>query len=92
MRLFVSCAHCGNKIYVSNPSKTRLELPALFFLRCPICGQAIQYTPGDVYAEASDLNIAGGALLGGLVGLLAGGRPFWQLQMLRYFSLLINGC
>ena len=53
----------------------RGQLPSNFYLTCPICHQTLLYYPIDVFAESSEITTAGGALPGGLVGLLLGGIP-----------------
>lgn len=64
MRLFAICINCHNKFYVSSRVKIRSQLPQLFYLTCPICHQTLKYTPQNVFAEPSDINTAGGALVG----------------------------
>jgi hypothetical protein len=73
LRHYVNCRNCRSKFYVSTQAKARSDLPFSFNLTCPVCKQTLEYYNTDVYAEASNLGGAGGALLGGLVGLAAGG-------------------
>ena len=42
-------------------------------LTCPICHKTCLFTPYNVSVESSALNTTEGALLGGLIGLAAGG-------------------
>lgn len=78
MRLFVECHHCGGKIYLNSPAKTRQELPYQFTLRCPQLKCPYNkmneiYTSRDVSAEQGFSNEVGGAVvLGALGGLVAG--------------------
>ncbi|NIP61721.1 MAG: hypothetical protein GWN01_13585 [Nitrosopumilaceae archaeon] len=73
MKYYVNCQRCHRKFYVSANAMTRSELPSFFELRCPFCGYPTQYLPRDVYAEISILGSQGTAVLGGLLGLAAGG-------------------
>lgn len=75
LRLFVYCKNpsCRSKFYISSHAKIREQLLSNFYLTCPICHQILVYYPKDVFAESSEISTAGGALLGGLVGLLLGG-------------------
>ena len=73
MRHYVFCHHCKAKFYINTNAKLRTELPPSFTLRCPSCNQTDTYSPYDVFAEISNLGSTGGALLGGLIGLSAGG-------------------
>jgi hypothetical protein len=76
MRLFVYCGYCKNKFYIASPAKLRSEIPQSFYLTCPICHQTYLYTSKHVFAETSEtFTGAGGALVGGLAGLLLGGIP-----------------
>lgn len=73
MRYFVTCKHCFKKFFVSANVLTRSELPYDFNLTCPSCRKILSYTPYDVFAETSILGSQGLAVLGGLIGLAAGG-------------------
>ena len=73
MRYYIICGNCNSKFYVNSNAKTRADLPSFFSLSCPICKQIHYYYPNDVLAETSVLGSAGGALLGGLLGLTTGG-------------------
>jgi len=72
MKLFVNCKKCGFKIYINHPAKIRSDLPFSFQLICQNCSTKNNCNPYDVVAE-SGLTTAGGALLGGLLGLPLGG-------------------
>ena len=71
MRLYLQ-GQCGHKIYLTSPAQTRAELPGWFQLQCPHDQQAGYYANQNVFAEPESGQTAGGAILGGLVGLLAG--------------------
>lgn len=73
MRYYVNCKNCHKKINVMANVLTRSELPSDFNLTCPFCGQTHYYIPWDVFAETSILGSQGTAVLGGLLGLAAGG-------------------
>ncbi|OLD22697.1 MAG: hypothetical protein AUG16_03835 [Thaumarchaeota archaeon 13_1_20CM_2_39_20] len=73
MRHFVICPLCQAKFYIDTNAKVRSELPRSFMLTCPICHKTSFFTPYNVSVESSALNTTGGALLGGLIGLAAGG-------------------
>ena len=72
MQLFTNCFNCKYKIYVTSNAKVRYELPTAFELNCLHCYKKYVYTPNNVYAE-SRLTTAGGAFLGGIIGLAFGG-------------------
>jgi hypothetical protein len=63
---------CGHKIFLTSPALTRADLPAWFHLICPHDQQGGYYSTRNVFAEPESGQTAGGAILGGLVGLLAG--------------------
>lgn len=73
MRLYVTCRHCGQKIYFNSSAVSRSQLPPLFQLKCQnfYCNHAENFTSQDVIAEPG-LNATNGAVLGGLLGLLGG--------------------
>src|SRR5207245_10175691 len=73
MRHFVICPLCQAKFYIDTNAKVRSELPPSFMLTCPICHKTSLFTPYNVSVESSALNTTEEALLGGLIGLAAGG-------------------
>lgn len=72
MRHYVICNFCRNKIYFATDARVRSELPFQFSLVCPHCNQQFNYYNSNVFAEVGQLK-TGGAILGGLLGLAAGG-------------------
>ena len=64
------CKNCDYRFDVASNAKTRQDLAHIFYLTCSYCHTTLQYTPIDVCAESSEINPAGGALIGGLVGLV----------------------
>ncbi len=76
MKLFVVCKSCGNKIYLKEKSQTRRTLTNRigkeFHITCPHCNNKNIYNVHDVFAEAETNNAAGGAIIGGLIGLIGG--------------------
>ena len=73
MRYFINCNYCSKKFYVAANALTRSELPHNFNLTCPSCRKILSYVSYDVNAETSILGSQGLAVLGGLIGLAAGG-------------------
>ncbi len=43
-----------------------------FEIRCPHCRNYSAHTVNDVFAEAGDSSVLGGAIVGGLIGLIGG--------------------
>ncbi len=76
MKLFVICKSCSNKIYLKEKSKTRRTLANKigeeFTITCPHCNNIDFYNVYDVFAEVETNNAAGGAIIGGLIGLIGG--------------------
>lgn len=71
MKLFVTNSE-GVKVYLSVTAKSRDELAyKLGFAWFTARGET--YHVNDVVAESDSSNTAGGALIGGLIGLLTGG-------------------
>lgn len=73
MRHYVLCHICRNKIYFATDARRRFELPPQFSLRCASCQNLLDYYNSEVIAEVGELNKEGGAVLGGLLGLIASG-------------------
>lgn len=72
MRLYVTCRHCGGRIYLQSPAKTRADLPVSFELTCTICTAKNIYYSSEVIAESGRGITAGVAILGGIVGAIFG--------------------
>jgi len=72
LRHYVICNYCRNKIYFSTNARVRSELPVQFNLVCPHCNNPSNYHNSNVFTEVGQLR-TGGAILGGLLGLAAGG-------------------
>jgi hypothetical protein len=73
MRLYAICKIDKRPFYIASHAKVRSELLQSFFLTCPY-GHTNPYTPQDIFAETTEGNAGlGGALAGGIIGLLAGG-------------------
>ncbi len=73
MRLYVVCPNTRQKIYLSNVVEHRSQLIPWFTLSCPHePGIFHQYSSNDVFPEAEAGSLIGGAIAGGLVGLLGG--------------------
>jgi hypothetical protein len=64
--------HCGHRIYLTSPATTRSEIPAWFQLQCPQDQSFYLYSSRSVVAQPESGHTAGGAFLGGIVGLLGG--------------------
>lgn len=71
MRLYVTCPISQEKIYVDIKAKHRVHITP-FTIECPHDGGIHHYTWDDVEAEPGRGTVAGGALVGGLIGLLGG--------------------
>lgn len=73
MRLYVVCPNTRLRIYLANVVEYRSQLIPWFTLSCPHeYGVYHQYSRNDVIAEPELGSLAGGAVAGGLVGLLGG--------------------
>ena len=73
MRLYTTCKTARHNFYVHSDARVRRELPPEFYLTCPYNHINIYY-PREILAETTEANTTiGGALAGGIVGLLAGG-------------------
>jgi hypothetical protein len=73
MRLYAICKTDKYPFYISSHVKVRSALPSSFYLTCPY-GHTHGYNPNEIFAETTEENtVIGGALAGGLIGLLAGG-------------------
>jgi hypothetical protein len=73
MKLFARCRTDGIPFYIASRARVRAELLDSFYLTCPY-GHTHHYTPQDILAETTEGNAGlGGALAGGIIGLLAGG-------------------
>ena len=72
MRLYVTCRHCGGRIYLQSPAKTKADLPVSFELTCLVCNSTYFYSSSDVTAESGRGITAGVAILGGIVGAIFG--------------------
>ena len=76
MQLYINCPHCRKKVILKSEAKTRSELAVQwgysFNIDCPHCHLQSSHTVQDVLAESSSNNAPGGAILGGLIGLIIG--------------------
>lgn len=71
MRLYVTCPNDQQKIYVDIKAKHQIHIIP-FDIECPYDGEIHHYTKDDVEAEPKLGTVAGGAIVGGLIGLLGG--------------------
>lgn len=74
MKLYVNCKRTNNRIYLTfnNLVYERIDIPSQLYIRCPHHDKEY-YSNRDVIAEVSNIiEVGSGALLGGLVGALAG--------------------
>lgn len=75
MRLYVNCKQDGQKIFLNLFAHTREEwrrkVGEYFLVECN-CGYKGTYSVNDVFAEEGVSSVPAGAVLGGLIGLLAG--------------------
>lgn len=75
MKLYMDCHCCGKKIYLDSNAETRYDLlnqwGPTFQIMCPHCKQQSFYDVNEVNGEF-DNKAAPGAVVGGLIGLLAG--------------------
>ncbi|MEL4304416.1 glycine zipper family protein [Methanococcoides sp. LMO-2] len=73
MKLYVICT-CGEKIYLEfdSPIRLRSDLNSYMTVKCPRCRNRRRITNRNVYAEKSSSDATTGAIIGGLIGLLAG--------------------
>jgi len=72
MRLYVVCPSTSRLIYLSNKATSRQNLPELFVVRCPFEGVSHTYRRINVNAEPERGVQIGGAILGGIIGLIGG--------------------
>ena len=72
MKIYVVCRKCRRKIYLSPRVRKRRDLPPHIEVRCPYCEHLGVYYRNEVKAEAEVGATFGGAVLGGLIGLLGG--------------------
>lgn len=72
MRLFVKCPSTKKRIYLSINVESRRDLPKRFSIKCPYESAHHEYKRIDVCAEPEKGTQVGGALLGGLIGLVGG--------------------
>lgn len=76
MQIYLNCPHCRKKIILKSEAKNRNELAiqwgSSFSIDCPHCHQQSIHSVLDILAEPSSNNAPGGAILGGLIGLLIG--------------------
>lgn len=76
MQLYLNCPHCRKKIILKSEATTRNELSIQwgfsFSIDCPHCHQQNAHSVHDILAEPSSNSAPGGAILGGLIGLLIG--------------------
>ena len=73
MRFFVVDGN-NHKIYVtfSKPIETRADIPYYFTIFCQDCKIDQNFSSNDVQIEADTNSAAGGAVVGGLIGVLGG--------------------
>lgn len=77
MRLYIDdCCYCHQRIYLNITAFTRTELANKigysFEVECPVCHNRAIYSVDRVFAESGQSSVPGGAILGGLIGLIAG--------------------
>lgn len=77
MRLYIEdCIYCHQRIYLNVTASTRVELANrigyYFEVECPFCHHHQSYSVDRVFAESGQSNVPGVAILGGLIGLIAG--------------------
>ncbi len=77
MRIYIEeCHYCHRRIYLNVFASTRTELANKigysFQVQCPLCGNYSVYTVDNVFAEMGQSSVPGGAILGGLIGLVGG--------------------
>lgn len=74
MRLYVT--HCDRRIYLGISASDRYQLAesvgTRFRVQCPRCGGYYDYSVDEVVAEPESGAAPGGAILGGLIGLIGG--------------------
>ena len=74
MKLFVNCAACREKIYLTfdNHIHDRNNISPSFSVICSNCGTKEIFANRSVIAEENGLDAPAGAILGGLIGLVLG--------------------
>ncbi len=72
MKLYVKCPTFNKRVYITNKIIFRSELPKYFKIKCPFEDKIHAYNRNDVNAEPEKGYLAGGAILGGLIGFLGG--------------------
>lgn len=77
MRLYIEECHCCHqRIYLnviaSNRSELANNIGYSFGVECPLCRNYSIYTVDRVFAEIGQSAVPGGAVLGGLLGLVGG--------------------
>lgn len=71
MRLFVNFPNCG-KVYLTVCVEYRSLLPPVLQVKCPKDDVVMIFVRNQVMAEADGVATIGGAIIGGLIGILAG--------------------
>jgi hypothetical protein len=76
LRVYCQNSSCRNKIYLNSQAQNRAQLARgwglNFSIQCPKCGHTSRFNCNQVVAESIKENTAGGAALGGLIGMLGG--------------------
>jgi len=77
MKLYVTCRHCNDRIYINSPARNRSELPFQFSLQClgtncHFHGN-VAYSRNDVFAETDRNGALSGAIILGGLGFLSFG-------------------
>lgn len=74
MKLYVICRNCREKVYLkfTNPVYTRSDIRDGFYVLCPKCNFKEFFSNRGLYAETDASDATSGAIVGGLIGLLAG--------------------
>jgi hypothetical protein len=74
MKLFVICRNYREKVYLTfnNPVFERRDISPSLTVTCPRCNSQEFFSNRDVYAEPDASDATSGAIIGGLIGLLAG--------------------
>ena len=74
MKFYVTCRMCKETVYLTfdTPISERNDIPYTFVISCPTCNSQETFTNRDVCAETDAPEVASGAIVGGLLGLILG--------------------
>ena len=73
MRLYAICKTDKRPFYIASHVRVRSKLPSSFFLTCPYGHTSPLYSTRYFCGDNRSNTVIGGALPGGLIGLLVGG-------------------